>query len=136
MHFILLSQANERYSLHEGGSGIWESRTPTFLSIVALHPTSPLLQIMVLAPCRVHDRLLLPNVGKEAASFYDYVAEHYDSLPTALVFRLGTGLLILRTHRVSSPASSPEFADMNTSGNEFNERYLCITFGIVLCSCM
>jgi Protein of unknown function (DUF3431) len=44
-------------------------------------------------PCgiRVEHRLLLPNRGKEAAAFYDYVESVHDSPPEAVVFLHGHG---------------------------------------------
>ena len=44
-------------------------------------------------PCgiSVHERLLLPNHGRENAAFHDYVVEHYKSPPLAVVFLHGHG---------------------------------------------
>ena len=52
---------------------------------------SPLQEEAGACGVRVHERLLLPNKGKEAAAFYDYVAEHYNALPVSLVFLHGHG---------------------------------------------
>ena len=39
----------------------------------------------------VEERLLLPNHGRDAAAFFDHVAEHYDRLPRTLAFLHGHG---------------------------------------------
>lgn len=47
----------------------------------------------VRGPCGllVEERLLLPNHGREASAFYDWIVEHYDSMPQAVVFMHGHG---------------------------------------------
>jgi Protein of unknown function (DUF3431) len=44
-------------------------------------------------PCgvTVYERLLLPNHGRDAAAFYDYVSASYSSLPRAVAFLHGHG---------------------------------------------
>ena len=44
-------------------------------------------------PCgvSVEERLLLPNHGRDAAAFYDYMVENYDMFPGAIVFLHGHG---------------------------------------------
>ena len=44
-------------------------------------------------PCgmTVHERLSLPNRGREASAFFDYVLEHYQNPPLAVVFLHGHG---------------------------------------------
>ena len=44
-------------------------------------------------PCGVivHERLMLPNKGKESAAFHSYVTEHYDNPPLAVLFLHGPG---------------------------------------------
>lgn len=53
-----------------------------------LPPSAP-----VAASCgaTIEERLLLPNHGREAAAFFDWAIEHYDSPPKAVVFLHGHG---------------------------------------------
>lgn len=69
----------------------------------------------------IEDRLLLPNHGREAAAFFDWVVEHYDSPPTSVVFLHGHGPhswhtacqpVIARTRLAYTHYSDPDTADL------------------------
>lgn len=55
--------------------------------------TQPLQQIQGQCGMTIHERLLLPNHGREGAAFYDYAVEHYHNPPKMLVFLHGHGAI-------------------------------------------
>jgi hypothetical protein len=51
--------------------------------------TMPLVSYPEICGVVVNERLMLPNIGREAAAFFDYAYEHYDNPPKVIAFLHG-----------------------------------------------
>ena len=98
-----------------------------------LHPQK--VGVVRQGPCGVvvHERLMLPNKGKESAAFHSYIMEHYDRPPMAVLFLHGHGpqgfhadcpTLVGRARLFYRGLAAPS---LSQSAAEFSQRMVSLT---------
>ena len=94
-----------KYSEREAGIGFDDSNYLWDLGLTnsdifwyrRVQPEQPLREVEGRCGMKLHERLLLPNYGRDGSAFFDHVLEVYDNPPTSIIFLHGHAAIAWHT---------------------------------------